>query len=161
MLQATSARPIVFAEQEAVGFGGIQLRNIRSYKLRTLGAAGCKSGGQEGREQLEPMPRRGSLEQAGEMPTSFLPDTGSHRVCLFLAFSANDLCKHIQPQARKDYFTPAASNEIPGPSALCCRYSLCRATRNIKHNEHIHHLGNVLPCKEKGENAPGSAFSFT
>lgn len=26
---------------------GIQLRNIRSYKLRTLGAAGCKSGGRE------------------------------------------------------------------------------------------------------------------
>lgn len=65
------------------------------------------------------MPRRGSLGQAGEMPTSLLPDTGSHRVRLFLAFSANDLCKHIHPQARKDYFTPAASNDVPSSRAFC------------------------------------------
>lgn len=65
------------------------------------------------------MPRGGSLKQAGEMPTSLLPDAGSHHVCLFLAFSANDLCKHIHPQARKDYSTPAASNEAPSSRAFC------------------------------------------
>ena len=43
---------------------------------------------------------------------------GSHRVRLLLAFSANDLCKHSEPQARKDYFTPAAHNE--GPSSRPC-----------------------------------------
>lgn len=94
------------------------------------------------------------------MPTSLRPDTGSRRVGLFLAFSANDLCKHIHPQARKDCSTPAASAEVPRPRAVR-RYSLGSATRNTKHNEHIHHLGNVLACEEKGENAPGSAFSFT
>lgn len=53
------------------------------------------------------------------MPTSVLPDTASHRARLFSAFSANDLCKHIPPQARKSYSTPAASNEVPASRTFC------------------------------------------
>lgn len=99
-----------------------------------------------GQEQLEQVPRRGSLEQCPPPRRPTQPHTGS--ACSWLPLLMVGV-NTSTPKPRKTISLLLPGNEVPGPSVPCCRYSLCSVMCNIKHNEHIHHLGNVL-VKRRG-----------